>query len=158
MFEIFKYNIFSSSVLMQIFPYSMTLDLPVTQSLIKITSQLNVGGGGGCWVGLGQDFWCWVSGFWFLFFYFWFQFSHFWFLVLVSVVSGFWFQFSDASSLTYVFIFHISKNYPTSGIWLLNSNFSFRKIRVQFFQCLVFWLLKFTNKFDLQAYCFSFWE
>lgn len=76
------------------------------------------------WAGLRRDFWCRVSGFWFLVFYFWFQFSDFWFLVLVSVVSGFWFQFSDASSLIYVFIFHISKNYPTSGIWLLNSSFS----------------------------------
>lgn len=66
----------------------------------------------------------WFLVFWFLVFDFWFQFSDFWFLVLVSVVSGFWFQFSDASSLIYLFIFHISKNYPTSGIWLLNSNFS----------------------------------
>lgn len=82
MIEIFKYNIFSSSVLMQIFPYSMTLDLPVTQSLIKITSELNVGGGGG--LGWGKIF-----DVEFLVFYFWFQFSHFWFLVLVSVVSGF---------------------------------------------------------------------
>ena len=52
---------------MQICPYSMTLDLPVTQSLIKITSQLNVGGGG---AGLGwgkiSDVEFLVSGFWFL--------------------------------------------------------------------------------------------
>ena len=153
MFEIFKYNIFSSSVLMQIFPYSMTLDLPVTQSLIKITSELNVGGGRGGLVWAGARF---------LMLSFWFLVSVFLFLVSVFSLlvpgSGFWFQFSDASSLTYVFIFHISKNYPTSGIWSLNSNFSFRKIRVQFLRCLVFWLLKFTNKFDLQAYCFSFWE
>lgn len=116
------------------------------------------GGGGRSWgcFGLGVRFL--MSSLWFLVFYFWFQFSHFWFLVLVSAVSGIWFQFSDASSLTYVFIFHISKNYPTSDIWLLNSNFSFQKIRNQCLQCLVFWLLKFTNKFDLQAYCFSFWE
>lgn len=136
MFEIFKYNIFSSSVLMQIFPYSMTLDLPVTHLV---------------WAGAR-----------FLMLSFWFLVSVFLFLVSVFSLlvpgSGFWFQFSDASSLTYVFIFHISKNYPTSGIWSLNSNFSFRKIRVQFLRCLVFWLLKFTNKFDLQAYCFSFWE
>lgn len=149
MFEIFKYNIFSSSVLMQIFPYSMTLDLPVTQSLIKITSELNVGG----WFGLGQDFWCWVSGFLFLV-------SVFSLLFPGSGFCGFWFLISVFWCLipTYVFIVHISKNYPTSGIWSLNSNFSFRKIRVQFLQCLVSWLLKFTNRFDLQAYCFSFWE
>lgn len=68
MFEIFKYNIFSSSVLKQIFPYSMTLDLPVTQSLIKITSQLNVGGGGGAGLGWGKisDVEFLVSGFLFL--------------------------------------------------------------------------------------------
>lgn len=154
MFEIFKYNIFSSSVLMQIFPYSMTLDLPVTQSLIKITSQLNVGG----WVGLGQDFWCWVSGFWFFISGFSFLTSGSWFWFLWFLVSDFSFLMPHPWLTFSYFIFHISKNYPTSGIWLLNSNFSFRKIRVQFFQCLVFWLLKFTNKFDLQAYCFSFWE
>ena len=67
----------------------MTLDLPVTQSLIKITSQLNVGvGGGGVlgWVGarfLMLSFWFLVSGFLFLV-------SVFSLLVPGSGFCGFW--------------------------------------------------------------------
>ena len=76
---------------MQIFPYSMTLDLPVTQSLIKITSELNVGGGGG-WVWAGArfvmlSFWFLVSGFLFLV-------SVFSLLVPGSGFCGFWFLIS----------------------------------------------------------------
>ena len=75
---------------MQIFPYSMTLDLPVTQSLIKITSQLNVGGGGGG-AGLGwgkiSDVEFLVSGFLFLV-------SVFSLLVPGSGFCGFWFLIS----------------------------------------------------------------
>ena len=94
LFEIFKYNIFSSSVLMQTCPYSMTLDLPLTQSLLKITSKLNVVGGGGG--GAGGLFWAGgeisdvkfvVSGFLFLI-------SVFSLLVPGSGFCGFWYLIS----------------------------------------------------------------
>ena len=79
---------------MQIFPNSMTLDLPVTQSLIKITSQLNVGGGGGGGgAGLGwgkiSDVEFLVSGFWFFISGFSFLTSGSWFWFLWFLVSDF---------------------------------------------------------------------
>lgn len=65
----------------------MTLDLPVTQSLIKITSELNVGGGGGFGLGWGKisDVEFLVSGFWFFISGFSFLTSGSWFWFLISV-------------------------------------------------------------------------
>lgn len=65
----------------------MTLDLPVTQSLIKITSQLNVGGGAGLGWGKISDVEFLVSGFLFLV-------SVFSLLVPGSGFCGFWFLIS----------------------------------------------------------------
>lgn len=98
-------------------------------------------GGGGARLGWGKisDAEFLVSGFWFFISGFSFLTSGSWFWFLWFLVSDFSFLMPHPWLTFSYFIFHISKNYPTSGIWLLNSNFSFRKIRVQFFQCLVFW-------------------